>query len=282
MNDRKIQPRIAPNILAALQNLIDIVAQLRSPNGGCPWDLAQTPETLIPYVIEEAYEVVDAIRGGDKNAIAEELGDLLLQVVLQAQIASESGQFNLEDVARGIADKLIRRHPHVFSNLAVDNAEQVHQNWEQIKAAEKGETLEQAQLLSRKLKRYARSLPPLMASLKMSKKAAAAGFEWDDIAGVWDKFNEELGEFRAALATERKENQEAELGDLLFTIINLARWYDLDPSAALQGTNQRFIQRLEVMEATTGRSLEDCTLEELDALWQQAKAQLVIAKPESN
>lgn len=282
MNDRKIQPRIAPNILAALQNLIDIVAQLRSPNGGCPWDLAQTPETLIPYVIEEAYEVVDAIRGGDKNAIAEELGDLLLQVVLQAQIASESGQFNLEDVARGIADKLIRRHPRVFSNLAVDNAEQVHQNWEQIKAAEKGETLEQAQLLSRKLKRYARSLPPLMASLKMSKKAAAAGFEWDDIAGVWDKFNEELGEFRAALATERKENQEAELGDLLFTIINLARWYDLDPSAALQGTNQRFIQRLEVMEATTGRSLEDCTLEELDALWQQAKAQLVIAKPESN
>jgi len=282
MNDRKRPSHIAPTspaILAALQNLIEVVARLRSPEGGCPWDLAQTPETLIPYVIEEAYEVVDAIQSGDRSAIAEELGDLLLQVVLQAQIASEFGQFNLEDVAQGIADKLVRRHPHVFGDLVVENAEQVRHHWEQIKAAEKGETPEQTQLLSRKLKHYARSLPPLMASLKMSKKAAAAGFEWENIDGVWDKFNEELGEFQEALATEDRAHQEAELGDLLFTIINLARWYDLDPSAALQGTNRRFIQRLEVMEAATGRSLEDCTIEELEALWQRAKAQ--IARPQT-
>lgn len=260
--------------LEALQQLIDIVAQLRSPSGGCPWDLAQTPQTLTPYVIEEAYEVVDAIRSGDTNAIAEELGDLLLQVVLQAQIASEANQFSLTQVAQGITQKLIRRHPHVFGDVQVQDAEEVHQNWEQIKAAEKGETAAEAQLLSRKLSRYARTLPPLTAGMKISQKAAAAGFEWDNVEGVWAKFNEELAEFQQAIEQEGKAEQQAELGDLLFTLINIARWYELDPTEALQGTNERFIQRLKKMEAVADRPLSDYTLDELETLWQQAKAQL--------
>ncbi|MBD1838730.1 nucleoside triphosphate pyrophosphohydrolase [Coleofasciculus sp. FACHB-64] len=260
--------------LEALQQLIEIVAQLRSPNGGCPWDLAQTPQTLTPYVIEEAYEVVDAIRTGDKDAIAEELGDLLLQVMLQAQIASESGQFSLTDVVQGLTQKLIRRHPHVFGEVEVETAEEVHENWQKIKAAEKGETTQDAQQLSRKLTRYSRTLPPLMAGMKISQKAAAAGFEWENIEGVWAKFHEELAEFEEALQQEDEAHQQAELGDLLFTVINLARWYDLDPSEALQGTNQRFIQRLKKMEAFADRPLSDYRLDELETLWQQAKAQL--------
>ena len=262
------------SILDALNRLIEVVAQLRSPDGGCPWDLAQTPQTLIPYVIEEAYEVVDAIQTGDKNAIAEELGDLLLQVVLQAQIASEAQDFTLEEVATGITEKLIRRHPHVFGDVKVDNAAEVNQNWEQIKAQEKGETPEQAKLLSRKLKRYARSLPPLMAGMKISKKAAGAGFEWENVEGVWDKFAEELGEFKEALATEDKVHQQEELGDLLFTIINIARWYDLNPFDGLQGTNNRFIQRLSLMEKVADKPLNEYDIDELETLWQQAKAKL--------
>ena len=262
------------SILIALQRLIEVVAQLRSPEGGCPWDLAQTPQSLIPYVIEEAYEVVDAIASGEQQAIAEELGDLLLQVVLQTQIASEQGNFTLQEVAAGITEKLIRRHPHVFGDVEVNSAAEVNQNWEQIKAVEKGITPEQAQLLSRKLNRYARSLPPLMAGMKISKKAAAAGFEWKDAEGVWQKFEEELGEFKEALTTEDPEHQQAELGDLLFTIINIARWYGLDPFEALQGTNRRFISRLSLMEKFASRPLTDYNLEELESLWQQAKAKL--------
>jgi XTP/dITP diphosphohydrolase len=261
-------------ILEALHNLIEVVAQLRSPDGGCPWDLAQTPETLIPYIVEEAYEVVDALRSGNREAIAEELGDLLLQVVLQAQIASEYGHFSLQEVARGITDKLVRRHPHVFGDLKVNNLDEVHQNWEKIKAAEKGETKEQAQLLSPKLRRYARSLPPLMAGMKISQKAAKAGFEWENAEGVWQKFSEELAEFKESLETEDAEHRQAELGDLLFTLINIARWYGLDPSAALAGTNQRFIKRLSLMETFAERPLTEYTIDELEFLWQKAKSEL--------
>ncbi|MEL6441516.1 MAG: nucleoside triphosphate pyrophosphohydrolase [Cyanobacteria bacterium J06621_8] len=262
------------SILDALRRLIQVVAQLRAPDGGCPWDLAQTPQTLIPYVIEEAYEVVDALQQEDQKAIAEELGDLLLQVVLQAQIASEQQNFTLEDVAKGITAKLIRRHPHVFGDVKVNNAAEVNRNWEQIKAAEKGDNPEQPQLLSRKLKHYARSLPPLMAGMKISTTAAATGFEWSDVAGVWSKFEEELGEFKEALETENKVHQEEELGDLLFTLINIARWYNLSPFDGLQGTNRRFIQRLEIMEQHANQPLSDYSLEELESLWQKAKAQL--------
>jgi XTP/dITP diphosphohydrolase len=261
-------------ILEALKQLIEVVAKLRSPDGGCPWDLAQTPQTLIPYVIEEAYEVVDAIESEDADAIAEELGDLLLQIVLQAQIASEYSQFSLKEVAQGLTQKLIRRHPHVFGDTTVAGEEEVRHNWEKIKAAEKGETPEESQLLSRKLSRYARTLPPLMAGSKISQKAAAAGFEWDNVEGVWNKFEEELAEFKEALQTEDKVHQEAELGDLLFTLINIARWYGLEPSTALRGTNQRFIQRLSKMETFAERPLADYTLDELESLWQKAKSQL--------
>jgi XTP/dITP diphosphohydrolase len=273
-NPKTSQTQTYHAILEALNHLIEVVAKLRSPDGGCPWDLAQTPQTLIPYIIEEAYEVVHAIRSEEQNAIAEELGDLLLQVVLQAQIADDHGYFSLKEVAQGITEKLIRRHPHVFSNVEVDNQEKVNQNWERIKAEEKGESIEIAQLLSRKLTHYNRTLPPLMASSKISVKAAKVGFEWENIEGVWDKFSEELAEFKESLATENKAHQQSELGDLIFTIINLARWYDLDASAALSGTNERFIQRLSKMENFADRPLTDYSLQELENLWQKAKKEL--------
>ncbi len=260
--------------LTAFKNLIEVVAKLRTPDEGCPWDLAQTQKSLLPYVIEEAYEVVDAIQREDQNAIAEELGDLLLQVILQAQIATEKDHFTLTEIAQGITQKLIRRHPHVFNKTEVKTVEEVRQNWEQIKAEEKGETPEQAARLSNKLGKYARTLPPLTASMKMSEKAAKSGFEWENINGVWAKFEEELSEFKEALLTEDKAHQQAELGDLLFTVVNLARWYDLDPSEALQGTNQRFTQRLSAMEDVAKTPLSEYTLEELETLWQEAKIKL--------
>lgn len=261
--------------LQALQRLIAVVAQLRSPEGGCPWDLQQTPQSLIPYVLEEAYEVADAIRQENPEAIADELGDLLLQVVLQAQIASESGAFDLATVAEGITEKLIRRHPHVFGDQTAESVDQVKQNWEAIKAQEEQAKTE-TPLLTPRLSRYARSLPPLTAAMKISHKAAGVGFEWDNVEGVWEKFHEELAEFEQALTAETKEQQQAELGDLLFTIVNLARWYGLDPEAALQGTNQRFIQRFAQVEQALGqgRSIADYSLEELEQFWQQAKAKL--------
>ncbi|NJL85802.1 MAG: nucleoside triphosphate pyrophosphohydrolase [Leptolyngbyaceae cyanobacterium SM1_1_3] len=267
-----LSPITSP-VLLALQRLVEVVAELRHPESGCPWDLAQTPQTLIPYVIEEAYEVVEAIQVGNADDIAEELGDLLLQVVLQAQIAQDKSQFDLAVVANGIADKLVRRHPHVFGDVSVANVQEVNRNWERIKAEEKGLPYEPHQLTP-KLQKYSRTLPPLMAAMKISQKAAAAGFEWENVEGVWDKFWEELAEFQQAIASEPKANQQAELGDLLFTIVNLARWYDLDPTAALQGTHRRFIERFTQVEAVAERSLKDYSPAELESLWQQAKAKL--------
>lgn len=267
--------------LKSLQELIDVVAQLRNPDGGCPWDLAQTPETLIPYILEEAYEVIDAIKSGHSEAIAEELGDLLLQVILQAQIAQEKQLFTLEKIAQGITEKLIRRHPHVFGDAEVNSVEEVHQNWEEIKAQEKGESSSPS--FSSKLSRYARQLPPLMAGMKISQKAASVGFEWENIEGVWAKFHEELGEFQHALEHESAEAQQAELGDLLFVIINLARWYNLDPSQALHETNYRFIQRFSKLESWTDRPISEYSLAEFEQLWQKAKAELAaLEKPPQN
>jgi XTP/dITP diphosphohydrolase len=261
------------SILAALQDLIDIVARLRDPDGGCPWDLAQTPESLTPYIVEEAYEAVHAIRGGDRAAIISELGDLLLQVVLQAQLASEAGGFTLEDVAQGISGKLIRRHPHVFGDVKVADVNEVKANWEQIKSIEKGKTTTS---FSDKLSNYAEKLPPLTAATKISERAASVGFEWESVDGVWAKFDEELAEFKESIATPDIAHQESELGDLLFTVINLARWYKLDPERGLSGTNQRFIDRIQQMEKYIDRPLTDYTIIELESLWQQAKKQLNI------
>lgn len=266
-------PVLASPATMAVQELVDVVARLRSPDGGCPWDLEQTPTSLTPYVIEEAYEVVDAIRQGEPAAIAEELGDLLLQVVLQAQIASEAPTFTLQDVAQSITEKLIRRHPHVFGDLEVSSVDEVRANWEDIKATEK-QTESSPELLSQKLQRYARSLPPVMAGLKISEKAAAFGLEWPDINGVWEKFYEELAEFQEALLQNDPEHQRAELGDLMFTIVNLARWCELDPAEALRETNLRFVERLSQVEVLAEKPLTDYTLEELEGLWQQAKRQL--------
>jgi XTP/dITP diphosphohydrolase len=259
--------------LAALQELIDVVAKLRSPDGGCPWDLAQTPETLTPYIIEEAYEAVDAIQHGDRNAVVEELGDLLLQVVLQAQIASEYGDFSLKEVAQGISQKLIRRHPHVFGDSKNQDISisQVKENWETIKAAEKGESVTGTAKLSQKIADYNKKLPPLVAAMKISQKAAEIGFEWKNIEGVWGKFEEELVELRHALAYESSARQEEEFGDLIFALVQLARWNNLDPSRGLQGTSKRFIDRLQKMEVFAEYALSDYSLDELEALWQQAK-----------
>ncbi|GJD18885.1 hypothetical protein RIVM261_038410 [Rivularia sp. IAM M-261] len=261
--------------LRALQQLIDVVAKLRNPDRGCPWDLEQTPQTLTPYIIEEAYETVDAIKSGDKNAIVEELGDLLLQVVLQAQIASEPGDFSLKEIAEGISQKLIRRHPHVFGDTSVESVDEVRQNWEQIKATEKGQSAQEQALLSNKLSQYNKKLPPLTAAMKISQKAAGAGFEWENIDGVWNKFAEELEEFKQALAHETPQQQSAEFGDVLFSLVQLARWNNIDPAEALQGTNQRFIQRLKKMEAFADRPLTQYTLAELEELWQRAKKELL-------
>lgn len=255
----------------AIQELIDVVAKLRDPDSGCPWDLAQTPESLTPYIVEEAYETVHAIRGGDREAIVSELGDLLLQVVLQAQIASETGQFTIEDIAHSISAKLIRRHPHVFGDKTVANVEEVRANWEEIKAIEKGQT---TQILSDKLSSYAEKLPPMTAAMKISNRAASMGFEWENVDGVWAKFEEELSEFKEALTTPDVAHQESELGDLLFTVINLARWFKLDPEIGLNGTNQRFIDRIQQMEKFVNRPLAEYSIDELEAFWQQAKQKL--------
>ncbi|MGA1282702.1 MAG: nucleoside triphosphate pyrophosphohydrolase [Prochlorothrix sp.] len=266
-------PAVTPEVLAAVENLVAVVAQLRSPEGGCPWDLAQTPQTLIPYVLEEAYEVADALRRDDRDAIVEELGDLLLQVVLQSQVAQDSGQFTLQEVAQGIAEKLVRRHPHVFGEVTVADTEEVRLNWEQIKAQEKGENPEDPRL-SPKLRRYAQTLPPLTAAAKISRKAVGVGFEWDCVEDVWAKLAEELQEFREAIAEGDPVHQEEELGDVLFVLVQLARWHNLDCAEALHRTNAKFVDRFELVEAKTDRPLTELDLAALDRLWNQAKATL--------
>ncbi|AFY72684.1 MazG family protein [Synechococcus sp. PCC 7502] len=229
--------------LSALQELLEVVAKLRSPDGGCPWDLAQTPETLIPYIIEEAYEVVDAIRSQDTDTIAEELGDLLLQVVLQAQIASDNNQFTITEVAQGISQKLIRRHPHVFTDLQVESLTEIHQNWEQIKAAEKGEYN-----LNDKLHRYTRTLPPIMATTKIiDKTQIASSYTAKDIEPIWQHFQQSLEHLDLNVGNNdpnQRSQLELELGDLLFDLIALARNHKLDAFAALQTANHRFIDQI--------------------------------------
>jgi len=270
-------PPPPPPALAQMQQLMSVVQQLRHPETGCPWDLQQTPTSLIPYILEEAYEVVHALQEGDPQAIAEELGDLLLQVVLQSQLAAEADQFTLAEVAQGISEKLIRRHPHVFGSVELSTAQEVREQWEHIKASEKGD--DASSPLSQKLQHYARTLPPLIAGIKIGERASRSGLDWPTISGAWEKFYEELAEFQEALLQSNPEQQSAELGDLLFSVINLARWCQLDPVQALQETYRRFIQRLELIEASIDRPLKDYNLAELETLWQQAKQQLE-AKPE--
>jgi XTP/dITP diphosphohydrolase len=251
--------------LAAFGQLLAVVAQLRSPEGGCPWDRAQTPQTLIPYAIEETYELVDALTRNVPADIAEELGDVLLQVVLHAQIAGELGQFSLQTVIEGLTDKLVRRHPHVFGAETVRDAAEVRQKWAEIKAREQGGT---AETLSRKIERYTRTLPPLTAALKISQKVADHGFEWENMAQIWHKVAEEVAEFQAATTDAHRAE---ELGDLLFSIVQVARWHAIDPAIALHQTNQKFANRFRVMEQLSPKPITACTTSELESLWQQAK-----------
>ena len=266
---------MAESTSAALQELIDVVARLRDPKGGCPWDLEQTHQTLTPYVLEEAHEVADAIRHGEDAHLSEELGDLLLQVVLHAQIASESGRFDLEQVARGISAKLIRRHPHVFGEAQARDSDAVRRRWDQIKAEEQAHALAgSSSPLSDLLANKVRSQPALAGAMTISKKAAQAGFEWDSIAGVWEKVQEELDELKEAVASGDKTHAQDELGDVLFTLVNVARWCGLDPEEGLAGTNQRFLDRFSRVEASLQGNLQGRSINELEALWQQAKAQI--------
>jgi XTP/dITP diphosphohydrolase len=259
----------------AIHDLVGIVAQLRDPNQGCPWDLKQTHQTLIPYLLEEAHEVVDAIRHGDDRHLQEELGDLLLQVVLHAQLAQEQKRFDLDAVARGISDKLIRRHPHVFGDAEAFDSEAVSANWEIIKAAEKAERgeipFESTSPLSDQLASKIRGQPALAGAMTLSRKAAKAGFEWDDIKGVWGKVHEELEELKEAVASGDQQHAQEELGDLLFTLVNVARWCDIKPEEGLASTNQRFLDRFSRVEAALGGQLQGHSISELEALWQQAK-----------
>ncbi len=261
--------------LIELQRLITIIDRLRDPETGCPWDLKQTPQTLTPYVVEEAYEAVDAIHHGSKQDMAEELGDLLLQVVLQAQIFKEQGDFDLGDIAKGIADKMVRRHPHVFSDATADTPEAVNARWEEIKAQEKAQKTGAAETaLSPKLKSYAQSMPPLDGAMKISRKAAKAGFEWDNIEAVWAKVDEEMAELKQALAHESKAAQAGELGDVFFSLIQIARWHQLNPAEALQGTSRRFVQRFEQVEAQAQKPMNEYSAQELNEFWNKAKQQI--------
>lgn len=261
--------------LAALGELVAIVARLRDPQGGCPWDLAQTHSTLIPYVLEEAHEVADAIRQGDDGPLAEELGDLLLQVVLHARIASETGRFDLAAVATAITDKLVRRHPHVFDPAAerADDLEAVRRSWEAIKAAERQQRVT-ASPLSDRLAEQVRGQPALAGAMTISRKAAAAGFEWDAIEGVWAKVQEEMDELRQAVASGNRAHAQEELGDVLFTLVNVARWCQLNPEEGLAGTNRRFLDRFSRVEAALGGDLGGRGLAELEGHWRAAKAQI--------
>ncbi len=271
-----------PAAAAAVEQLMAVVARLRDPHGGCPWDLEQTHASLVPYLLEEAHEVADAIRQGDDNHLAEELGDLLLQVVLHAQIAAEHQRFNLEQIARGISAKLIRRHPHVFGSAdaaerAADSAV-VQAQWEAIKERERAGAPASSSPLSDRLADKVRGQPALAGAMTISRKAAAAGFEWADLEGVWQKVHEELDELKEATAAWEsggdRAHAESELGDLLFTLVNVARWCELDPEAGLAGTNRRFLQRFARVEAALGKGMGDLPMQELEAQWRQAKAEI--------
>ena len=258
---------------SSIKELLSLIAKLRDPILGCPWDLDQTHESLIPYVIEEAYEVVDSIRSNNLDNLKEELGDLLLQIILHSQIANESNKFSFEDVVKEITTKIIRRHPHVFENNQKLSIKQVNHNWEKIKNIENNIEKSNTPFCDN-LKRKIRPQPALYGAMYISKKTAKLGFEWDSVEGVLGKVEEELQELKEALRNNDHPNAEEELGDLLFTIINLARWYKLDPEKGLHGTNKKFIERFSFIESFKKGNLKDQTLEDLEELWQKAKKAL--------
>jgi tetrapyrrole methylase family protein / MazG family protein len=259
---------------ASFYDLVRVMARLRDPGGGCPWDLEQTHRTLRRYVLEEAYEVAEAIDTGDPDKLREELGDLLLQVVFHAQLAAEEGVYEVDDVCATIVEKLIRRHPHVFGEVKAETPDEVLNNWQAIKAAEKGNQ-DRVSILDG----IPASLPALMAAMEVSRRAVKAGFEWPDVGGVLDKVEEEFAELRAEVEADApKEKVSAELGDLLFTLVNVGRRIGVEPEDALRGQMERFKRRFRHIErhaAEQGRPLESLTLNEMEDLWREAKGQEV-------
>ncbi|HKT14183.1 MAG TPA: nucleoside triphosphate pyrophosphohydrolase, partial [Allosphingosinicella sp.] len=244
----------------SISTLAEIMRALRDPENGCEWDRQQTFATIAPYTIEEAYEVADSIQRGDMAALKDELGDLQLQVVYHARIAEERGAFTLDDVMAAICAKMIRRHPHIFGDAAQSPG------WENLKAAERSSHADPSALSG-----VARSLPALKRAEKVQKRAARVGFDWPDAAGPRAKIDEELGELQAARSPEERE---AELGDLLFSVVNYARHLGIDPEAALRAAVDRFEARFRIVEALSDRPLESLGIEELKALWQRAKQRL--------
>ncbi|HSI39204.1 MAG TPA: nucleoside triphosphate pyrophosphohydrolase [Xanthobacteraceae bacterium] len=266
-----------------LAELLALMAALRTPGTGCPWDLEQDFASIAPYTVEEAYEVADAIARGDLDDLRDELGDLLLQVVFHARLAEERGAFDFGDVVEAITAKLIRRHPHVFGDARGLDAAAVKQVWAQIKAQEKSRRAEHraAQGLPaepearRTLDGVPLAQPALVRAVKLQDKAARVGFDWPSAAPVLDKIREEIAELEAEIAAGNRAAAAGEMGDILFALANLARHLGVDPEAALRGTNAKFERRFAAIEdglAPTGRRPEDATLEEMEALWQAAKA----------
>lgn len=256
---------------APIDRLLDIMATLRSENG-CPWDREQDLTTLKPYLIEEAYEVLDAIDRGDVNQHKEELGDLLLQVVFQTQITMEDDQFAFDDVVNAISDKLVRRHPHVFGDLAVSGSDEVLSNWDAIKREEKAEAGKSESVLDS----VPRALPALMRAHELQKRAARIGFDWPDAADVLPCLDEELAEVKEAIASGDAPAVAEELGDLLFAVVNFARKKGLRSEELLQAANAKFSRRFHEVEAKAsarGLDMNGMNLEELDALWDEVKAE---------
>jgi len=263
---------------AKFEKLVKIMATLRGPNG-CPWDKEQDRNTLKPMLVEETYEVLEAIDNGDWDGLNEELGDLLLHIVFQAQLGKERGEFDIDRVVDAICEKLIRRHPHVFGNETASSPEEVIKNWEAIKADEKakklkGRTPEQRSLLEG----IPSKLPAIHEAHQISSRAARVGFEWPDIEGVFEKLTEETNELREAMTgpeDQRQSRLEDEIGDILFVIVNLARFLKIDSESALKRANRKFKGRFQYMEselAKAGKKLDGTSLEEMESLWQQAKA----------
>ena len=255
---------------SSFDELVEIMAHLRSPDG-CPWDRQQTHATLKPYLLEEAYEALEAIDQGDGDELCKELGDVLLQVVFHAQIAAEEERFDIEEVGRAIVDKLVRRHPHVFGEVEVDGSDQVLRNWEQIKKQERQEQGEQSPSL---LTGIPKQLPALMRAQRIQSRASRQGFDWEQIDGPLDKVEEEFAELRQAQATGKVEAIEDEFGDLLFALVNTGRFLKVAPEQALRHSTDKFERRFRALEQivqTSDREIGDLSLEELDAIWDQVK-----------
>jgi MazG family protein len=252
--------------------LVEIMARLRDPDGGCPWDLEQTFATIAPYTIEEAYEVADAIERGDMGELKEELGDLLLQVVYHARMAEEEGAFDFAQVAEAISDKMVRRHPHVFGEDEVESAAQQTSRWEAIKAKERAAKGAEAGGV---LAGIPTGLPALTRAVKLTGRAARVGFDWPSAREVMDKLREETEELEAEIAAGDLKKAREELGDLLFVVANLARKLDVEPEDALRAANAKFTRRfahIEARLAESGRTPDQSTLEEMDGFWNEARA----------